>query len=171
MREFHTLIYPTFNFNTNLSYSVLTLMKTIKGFTIQIGIVGNSLWFVKSLLGKRAPWKRWYPTVTAWAVWKLPSKPYPLLEASEAWSGDCVWYLYSADYLYIHFLTEDLKLQFNKIEPVGEESWNTHLDTRHKIAPERPTKNWEALAVPKGGDPMVRKQWQQGGMKTLVFYE
>lgn len=55
MREFHTLIYPTFNFNTNLSYSVLTLIKTIKGFTIQIGIVGNSLWFVKSLLGKRAP--------------------------------------------------------------------------------------------------------------------
>lgn len=55
MRELHTLIYPTFNFNTNLSYSVLTLIKTIKGFTIQIRIVGNSLWFVKSLLGKRAP--------------------------------------------------------------------------------------------------------------------
>lgn len=96
---------------------------------------------------------------------------YPLLEASESWSWDCVSYLYSVDYLHIHFLTEDLKLQFNKMKPVGEESRNTHLDTRRKIALERPTKNWEALAIPKGGDPMVRTQRHQEGMKTLVFYE
>lgn len=109
MRVLHILIYPTFNFNTNLPYSVLALIKTIKGFTTRLVWWGILCGLSSLCLGRGHP--EIYPTGTAWAVWKLL---------------DCVWYLYPADHLHIHFLPEDLKLRFNKMKTVGEESWNTH---------------------------------------------
>lgn len=90
MRVLHILIYPTFNFNTNLPCSILALIKTIKGFTTRLVWWGILCGLSSLCLGRGHPEKDGILQGQLELSGNFQANTYTLLEASESWSWDRV---------------------------------------------------------------------------------